>query len=363
MNRINQILGNFASAAKKAALLATAFACVTLGSGNLFAREICAGGSTIKDSSGTIVGCVFSTWGAPEKSMCNGAIIFSGPDTSNCHICVKAPYDLQVSNDDFTGLTTSPPVSFSCLKCRQPPDGMTAWWTLDETNGTVHDLTGNLPLDGLVLGGASSVPGQVGNAIHFDGVTRNQYVEIPNDPQLNVGAGASDGSGDVSFDAWVKLDSATVGNVRVIVEKRAFSYPNHLKGYSFYLYNRYLGLQLADDGIAPGYTNYGAPTLVVPADGAWHFVAVSVTRTPGAFNVQFTLDDKPSVNVVPGVSLAHTGDLSNSSPFRIGMGNINNGSDDFIGSIDEVEFFHRAVTAGEWQSIYSAKCYGKCHPQ
>ena len=42
------------------------------------------------------------------------------------------------------------------------------------------------------------------------------------------------------------------------------------------------------------------------------------------------------------------------------MGTINNGSDAFKGSIDEVEFFQRAVTSTEFLSIYNAKCYGTC---
>ncbi|MDQ6677490.1 MAG: LamG domain-containing protein, partial [Acidobacteriota bacterium] len=181
----------------------------------------------------------------------------------------------------------------------------------------------------------------------------NQYLETPNDPQLNIPPGNAGGSGDFSFDAWVKIDPNTNSSgVRVIVEKRT---ANPYKGYSFYLYNRYLGLQLAD---ASGFTNYGAPSLVVKNDGQWHFVAVSVKRQPGAFDVQFTYDpDKyPSVHVY---SPARAGDLTNSSAMRIGMLTIGTGSV-FNGSMDEVEFFNRAVSSAEWLTIQSAGCYGKC---
>jgi hypothetical protein len=34
----------------------------------------------------------------------------------------------------------------------------------------------------------------------------------------------------------------------------------------------------------------------------------------------------------------------------------------FTGSIDEVEFFGRAVSYAEWQTIYNAGCNGKCRP-
>jgi hypothetical protein len=35
----------------------------------------------------------------------------------------------------------------------------------------------------------------------------------------------------------------------------------------------------------------------------------------------------------------------------------------FNGTIDEIEFFHRAVTYAEWQTIFNANCNGKCRPE
>ena len=76
-------------------------------------------------------------------------------------------------------------------------------------------------------------------------------------------------TGGYVTDSGIWWGPADASGVRVIVEKRTFTAPNHYKGYSFYLNNKYLGLQLADDGVAPGYVNVGAPVLVVPADGQW----------------------------------------------------------------------------------------------
>ncbi len=335
------------------------------------ATEQCHGGSVIFNSDHRIVGCAFSTWGSDEQLLCNGATVFapanSGPGT--CHICAIPPYDAQVAARDFTGLTlqsnagSSGPTSFTCLTCAQPPSGLTAWWTIDDAaTGRVSDLTGNIGNDGVLVNSPQVVPGQVGSALKFNGI--DQSVQIPDDPQLNIPAAAADGSGDFSIDAWVKLDPGSDhSGVRVIVEKRTFSSPNHLKGYSFYLYNRYLGVQLADDGSSAasstvGYTNYGAPTLVVPEDGQWHFVAATVSRA-NSFAVQFTMDDKPMVVVSSPV---RNGSLTNPSPLRIGMLTISNGSV-FNGAIDEVEFFRSAVIYADWQAIYQAKCNGKCRPQ
>jgi hypothetical protein len=136
---------------------------------------------------------------------------------------------------------------------------------------------------------------------------------------------------------------------------------------------------LAANGTTPGYSNYGAPTLVVPADANWHFVAVSIFRSaipavlptnppvaggpinlvPNAFEVQFTLDnDSPVLASGP----ARFGSLANSSNANIGMETIGTGSV-FKGSIDEVEFFNGFVLNSQWQAIVNAKCSGKCRPQ
>jgi hypothetical protein len=368
--------------------------------GKASAAQLCAGGSPIYNSSHVVVGCTFSTWGPAEQSQCNGATVFapanSGPGT--CHVCVQPAYATQVQQGNFTGLTGN----FSCLNCAQPPSGITDWWTLDETNGAYGDLIGSLT--GVGYGGVQSVPGEVVNAAKFNGAS--QYIQIPgtntaNSP-LDIGPGpflelmgspipASDlpltaGSGSFSIDAWIKLDEcspssacAADSGVRVIMEKRSFNPPSTYKGYSFYLYNQYLGLQLADNGTAPGYSNYGAPTLVVPADGNWHFVAVSIFRSQipaalptnppvaggpinmllDAFEVQFTLDNQSPV-LVSGP--ARFGSLANSSNANIGMDTIGAGSV-FNGSIDEVEFFNGFVLNSAWQTIVNAKCSGKCRPQ
>jgi hypothetical protein len=366
MKRINYLIQKLASAAIHVAPLA--FVVGFLGApANVHAAPICNGGSVILNSTNGIVGCAFTSWGTAEQLQCNGATVFapanSGPGT--CHVCATGAAATQIAAGNYTGLTVQPappygpgePTSFACLKCTQPPVGLAAWWTLDDAaSGSVADITGNVPLPGMLINNPEVVAGEVGSAVDFNGL--NQYIQIPANSELDVPAGSNNGSGDFSIDAWVKLDpGSNTSGVRVIVEKRTFTSPNQYKGYSFYLYNRYLGFQLADNGTAPGYSNYGAPTLVVPQDGKWHFVAASIARGT-AFSVQFTLDNQPAVVVNSG---ARTGSLVNSSPLNIGMITIGSGSV-FNGSIDEVEFFHVAVPYSAWQTIFQANCNGKCRP-
>src|SRR5258707_11631245 len=80
-------------------------------------------------------------------------------------------------------------------QCVQPPNGLVAWFPLDETSGaTVNDISivaGN----GTYLGSPSHSPGMVAGALVLDGI--NDYVEVPNHAEINFG------TNDFSMDAWV----------------------------------------------------------------------------------------------------------------------------------------------------------------
>lgn len=350
----NDVFEKLAKLAKLTTTLAIALVSFTLVPQPLAAVPNCYGGSYLTDSTGKWVGCKFNNWGTSEQQMCKGFTVLA--KNNSCHICLLPPYDAQAASGNFSALIASPPTNFDvCQQCGNIPAGLRAWWPLEETNGTVHERTGTVSTDGLRFGGASTVQGQVGNAIHFSGV--NQYVSIPNNLQLDVGNAAADGSGDFSIDAWVKIDSpADLTGVRVIAEKRTMTISGgsaHYKGYSFFLYNGQLALQLADDGTAPGYGNY-ISILSVPADPAkYHFVAVSVTRGNQA---EFTLDGVRQIFYPIG----QNGSLANASPLNLGRRTIDSGGA-FKGAIDEVEFFNRAVPFAEWQQIYTAGSKGKCN--
>ena len=56
-----------------------------------------------------------------------------------------------------------------------------------------------------------------------------------------------------------------------------------------------------------------------------------------------------------------SGSLANNQPLLIGQ-NAYTAAADYIGEIDEVEVFNRAVSATDIANIYSAGSAGKCHP-
>ena len=143
---------------------------------------------------------------------------------------------------------------------------MVAWWPLDETSGTVAGDIAGLNGVGTYFGTPVPVTGKVDGALKFNGTT--DYVEVADSPELNFG------TGDFSIGAWVKTDMSS--GTRTVVDKRSGTNFNPL-GYSLYIHNGYVGLQLADRSGFYNYSNNRHSSTSI-ADGQWHHIAVTVAR-------------------------------------------------------------------------------------
>lgn len=224
--------------------------------------------------------------------------------------------------------------------CMAPPGSMVAWYSFDQSGSSQNDLT-SYNNTATAYGNYTSIPGEVSNALQFDGTSA--YVQASDQSQLDMG------TGDFSIDAWVKL-SATTGGVVSLVDKRQNS---PLQGYQFYLYNGRLGFQLANGG---NYTNY-VSTTAVPPDGNWHLVAVTVHRATNGGT--WYLDGSPAgtfdSSTQPGsVSTPGTPLVIGTQEAGIGVGEF------FNGGIDELEIFSRVLKATEVLALYQAGSAGKC---
>ncbi|HTI71933.1 MAG TPA: LamG-like jellyroll fold domain-containing protein, partial [Candidatus Limnocylindria bacterium] len=215
------------------------------------------------------------------------------------------------------------------------------WLPLDELGGT---STANLfggGNNGTLINNPSHAGGFVANCLCFDGTS--QYVDVPDYPAINPGVG------DLSLDAWVKRDPTSGNGVRIIVDKRGVTAP--YIGYSLSVSFGNLIMTLTD---AIGQTNY-RDTGVVPADNAWHFVAVTIHRTSTSGGT-FYIDGNPTSTFDP---TGRPGGLDNTSSFGVGRSPVDENSP-WLGCIDEVEMFNRALTTAEIRSIFYAGPAGKC---
>jgi hypothetical protein len=224
----------------------------------------------------------------------------------------------------------------------KPPSAMVAWYPFDESltvQSAAELIHWNNGIHQPVLGGPTSTPAVVSNGLSFDGV--NDYVQSPHQPWLNMG------TGNFSIDAWIKTSSTPL---QVILDKRQ-STP--VRGYSLFLSNGFLGLQLAD-GAGAGFTNYTSTINV--ANGTWNFIGVTVDRT-SLTGIKFYLN---GVQAGPAQSpLGRQGLLDNTVPLLIGKRSFSSPVF-FKGEIDELEIFNRVLTPVEIRSLFNAGSAGKC---
>ncbi len=208
--------------------------------------------------------------------------------------------------------------------CVNPPARLVSWWPGD---GNASDIWDSNP--GTLVGGATFGPGKVNDAFRFSGSGR---VSLPSAPS----------SAEFTIDAWVYVSAYTNWPWKTIYADDAWG---------FWLYT------------APGEPNTGrlnwwrgnvngfVGTTPIPTD-SWHHVALTYS------NSTFTgyLNGNPD-----GSSTFAGQQLPTGSGLGIG-GHPAEPQEDFIGLIDEVEVFNRALNPSEIADIYNAGSAGKCKP-
>jgi hypothetical protein len=242
---------------------------------------------------------------------------------------------------------------------------MTGWWSLDEPNGAAKAKEHCNGLVGDWVNGCVDMPGMVARSKYFDfswGTSPgNQYVEIPYSPLFDMG------TGDFSMDAWIlRTSQASLFVVPAPIFCRADSWGG--KGYCFEIIHDHVALQMGAG--PPTTTTFEGTTSIL--DQEWHHVAVTVKREDQTSPVgTFYLDGYPDGTFVP---LTDNLDLINVGSFGealIGHGWCGNAyisptgscgikNPEFLGQLDEVELFRRALTADEVHSIWAAAAAGKC---
>ncbi len=276
----------------------------------------------------------------PTDVAVSGSNLFVTLNTANA----IGEYNLNTKawNPTWAALTAPLGIAVGPGTCVAPPNDMVAWYPFDQTGSAQDDLAyGNTA----TAYGTTSIAGEVSNALDFDG--SSSYVEAQDQTWLNIGANE-----DFSIDAWVKINSAADDRgVVVLLDKRESS---PIQGYHFFLYNGLLGLQMANNG---NYTNY-VSAKAVPADGAWHLVAVTVHRAKNGGT--WYLDNQAVGTFDPSayddLSLVSTG-----TPLVIGEREAGLGGGGFFkGGMDELEIFNVALSPAEVLSLYHAGSAGKC---
>jgi len=222
--------------------------------------------------------------------------------------------------------------------CVHPPPDMEAWWPGDDC--TPYDLLGQhdgtysgapfCPLDWKVGGGS----------LGFQAVPPT-YITVPHAPSLNPGVG------EITIDAWIKTSS--IAPNLPIAEKLNFIGNG---GYQFGLFNGMPAFGICDNAIC-----VGAQAATAVNDGQWHHVAGTLVRNSAAPDIVKVHVDGQVAATTPAV----LGNVASPDDLLIGAAPSNGPvTSVFIGAMDEIEIFTRALADAEIHLIYCADSFGKC---
>ncbi len=210
--------------------------------------------------------------------------------------------------------------------CDPTPAGLVSWW---KGEGNANDLVGGN--NGTVVGSVSYATGEVGQGFSFSAAGSGVFLGNPISLQLQ----------NFTIDAWIKRGSATQSTLDPGVGSAAiFGY-----GWGGYV----IGIRdngqffLSDVGVD------GVAASGLIADTLWHHVAATQDGT----SVVLYVDGTPT-QVGPYTSV-----FQFNTPVAIGAEG-NNYGNTFLGQIDEVDVFNRALSGAEVAAIYAAGSAGKC---
>lgn len=215
-------------------------------------------------------------------------------------------------------------------------NGLIAWWKFDEGLGTTSaDSSGNNNLVTFATG--TSAPswssGKYGTGLNFTG---SNYLAAASSNTLQMG------TSDWTINTWI-LSTQTSGNY-ILLDKRG-SGPS--VRYQLRLVNNKLYAQLlldtSNQASITGNTNI--------ADGQWHSLGAVYDRDN---NLSIYVDGK--LDGSTSITSLSSADISTANPVRMGTSSYNpsipDNSNFFIGSLDEVRIYNRALNPTEVKELY-----------
>ena len=225
-------------------------------------------------------------------------------------------------------------VSVALTQAQLPLDGVVSYWSFDEgtiAGGKVEDVLGNN--DGELKDSPKSVAGKVGKALEFSGTNS---VHIPGTASLEFA-----GEKEMSVAAWVNADSdspvkgVVAGCCGTIVAQR------DVNGWALRFDGRNADQEM-EFIVQPGWQGdggFGAPKF---AKGKWHHLVGVVADKEMFLYVDGKLEKEQNYN----------GPMATGGP-ETEIGHAGDGG--FVGIIDEVMIYSKALSAKEVEQIFEAE--------
>jgi hypothetical protein len=252
-----------------------------------------------------------------------GRVTLAGATESSDFPTTSGAYDTT-----YNGGVADAFVTKLTVGCVESPPGTVSWWPGD---GTPDDISGTN--DGKLHGHATYVDGLVGPAFSF-GYFDDDAVAIANAPDLQLQT--------FTIEAWIKRVFTDVAGHRPSGEALFFGYGLGGYGYGMFADGRFFLTKI-------GVSNVQSQVVKV-TDTSYHHVAVTKSRATVKFYVDGVEEVAPAYD--PGFEFTTDVAIGNSGDF----------SGSFIGDIDELAVYDRALAASEIQAIFDHGDVGKCKP-
>jgi hypothetical protein len=220
--------------------------------------------------------------------------------------------------------------------------GLVGWWKFDAGSGTMAADSSGSGNTGTLVNSTSWASGNFGSAVSVNTASQSQGVSVSPSSSIDFGANQ-----DFTISLWVKTNQAAAENLwSSLICHDDVSNPR--TGYEMFLHDSNndsrWGISMFSSG--NGYGAFGSHNV---ADGNWHHL---VGMRKG--DQIITFEDGVLANQQQGTaaSLAR-----NTTP--LGIGNDGKFNDSliswtgFIGQLDDVRIYNRALSAAEVQALYN----------
>ena len=227
---------------------------------------------------------------------------------------------------DGTPISPVARATFSMIRCSPLPSGLISWWPAEGTGG---DVFGHNP--GIVGTQTTFGPGKLGRAFNLAGGAEGVRLGNPAALQKQT----------FSIEAWIRrgrTDIVTAGNTGTGVIL-GFGW----NGYAFGISNDGR-LLLSKVGVS------GVNSTLNINDTMWHHVVITKEGASVMFYVDGIAENAPAYD--PGFAFTLTAAIGTAG--EVGSG--------FLGSIDELKFYDRALNRTEVVTLFNSSAFGQCPP-
>jgi hypothetical protein len=233
----------------------------------------------------------------------------------------------------FFGAVFSQAVPTFGQVCTPPPPNMVAWFPGD---GNAHDISPGSN-NGFVGSQTAFSAGKVAQAFQFNGNSLSQ-ISVPDSPSLHP-------TNALTVDAWINPATGNNGFPSIIFKGNIGTFAQQPYGLFFNTSNNTVSLRIGNETTVDGLSSSAAIPL-----NAYTHIAFTYDGATIRIYINGALDNSKSTTI-------GTLNQTETNPLIIGSF-----FDNFIGAVDEVEIFNRALSQTEIQAIVTADSAGKCKP-